>query len=256
MLDEWQRSAFLNNALERSSFSNKLWPADRENGNPLAAWLKWRRGRHTFTTAIFSGTYDDYIGGWEDSSLYYGSWLGDFSEKSRFDKQQYWISLYYQDVDAGEDSLAKGNTSALALVHRIAKGSWMIHSSFGLGDNGRQSSFDKEGSFKGVVVMPMVWLLEERLKLVIRYQHQRASRDKGIVLNSRYARVAEARDSEQIDINGGRGDKHHGAYLGFNYYFCDENLKLMTALQHDRLSSGGQMVYQGWTLGSSLRVWF
>ena len=53
MADEWQRSSTLINCLERSSFSNKLWLYDKENGNPLAVWLKWRAGRNTFDTAIF-----------------------------------------------------------------------------------------------------------------------------------------------------------------------------------------------------------
>ena len=62
MADEWQRSSTLINCLERSSFSNKLWLYDKEKGNPLAAWIKWKTGKHTFDTAIFSGTYDDYVG--------------------------------------------------------------------------------------------------------------------------------------------------------------------------------------------------
>ena len=63
-------------------FAGRYGFYDKEKGNPLAAWVKWTAGKHTFDTAVFSGTYDDYIGGWEDSKIYYGSWLGDFSEGS------------------------------------------------------------------------------------------------------------------------------------------------------------------------------
>ena len=101
----------------------------------------------------------------------------------------------------------------------------------------------------------MYWLQEDRLKLVLRYQYEGSDEKKGVGLNSRYARVAEDRDSN-IKINSGRGDNHHSAYAGLNYYFCGENLKLISGIQYDDLSSAGARVYEGWTLGTSLRIWF
>ena len=255
MADEWQRSAYLTNALERSDFSNKLWLSDEENGNPLAAWIKWKQGRHTFDTAVFSGTYDDYVGGWKDSKTYYASWLGDFSEGSGFDKKEFWLSFYSQDSTTSEDRLAKGNDYAFALVNRLAQGPWAFHTSIGFGNNGPQSDPDLEGDFGGIVAMPMYWIQENRLKLVLRYQYEGSDNPKGIRLNSRYARLAEARDSS-VDVNSGRGDDHHSLYAGLNYYFCGENLKLISGIQHDDLSSAGKTQYQGWTLGTSLRIWF
>jgi len=43
--------------------------------------------------------------------------------------------------------------------------------------------------------MPKYWIKEDRLKLVLRYQYDGSDNAKGIRLKSRYARVAEARDS-------------------------------------------------------------
>ncbi len=255
MADEWQRSAYLTNALERSDFSNKLWPSDKGSGNPLAAWIKWKQGIHTFDTAVFSGTYEDYIGGWEDSIMYYASWLGDFSEGSGFDTKDFWISLYSQDSTTAEDRLAKGNDYAIAFVNRLAQGPWALHTSIGFGNNGPHTSSVREGDFGGIVVMPMYWLQEDRLKLVLRYQYEGSDEPEGIRLNSRYARVAGARDSS-LDINSGRGDDHHSVYAGLNYYFCGENLKLISGIQYDDLSSAGASVYEGWTIGSSFRIWF
>jgi hypothetical protein len=255
MADEWQRSSTMIHCLERSSFSNKLWLYDKEKGNPLATWIKWTAGKHTFDAAVFSGTYDDYLGGWEDSKVFYGSWLGDYSQGSSFDSLEYWISYYQQEGLISEDRLAGGNEWALSLVNRIENGPWAFHSTLAWGDNGDQSNLNREGSFGGVVLMPMYWLKDEKMKVVSRFLYQKSDLSEGLKLNSRYAPLADTRDSS-IDLNSGRGDQHQGIYLGLNYYLCGENLKLVSGIQHDELKSMGDTQFRGWTLGTSLRLWF
>ena len=255
MADEWQRSSTMIHCLERSSFSNKLWLYDKEKGNPLATWIKWTAGKHTFDAAVFSGTYDDYLGGWEDSKVFYGSWLGDYSQGNSFDSLEYWISYYQQEGLISEDRLAGGNEWALSLVNRIENGPLALHSTLAWGDNGDQSNLNREGSFAGVVLMPMYWLKDEKMKVVSRFLYQKSDLSEGLKLNSRYAPLADTRDSS-IDLNSGRGDQHQGIYLGLNYYLCGENLKLVSGIQHDELKSVGDTQFRGWTLGTSLRLWF
>jgi hypothetical protein len=255
MADEWQRSSTMINCLERSSFSNKLWLYDQENGNPLAAWVKWKAGRNTFDTAIFSGTYDDYIGGWTDSNVYYASWLGDYSESSSYELHEYWLSYYKQEGSLTDERLAGGNDWAFSFVNRIGDGPWALHTTLAFGNNGDQTAANREGDFGGIVLMPMYWLMEKKLKLVSRYLYQQSSQSEGIKLNSRYVPLADSRDGS-IDLNSGRGDEHHAFYLGLNYYFCGENLKLVNGLQYDDLRSAGANQYEGWTIGSSFRIWF
>lgn len=255
MADEWQRSSTMIHCLERSSFSNKLWLYDKEKGNPLATWIKWTAGKHTFDAAVFSGTYDDYLGGWEDSKVFYASWLGDYSKGSSFDSIEYWISYYQQDGLISEDRLAGGNDWALSLVNRIKNGPWAFHSTLAWGDSGDQSNPNREGSFGGFVLMPMYWLKDEKMKVVSRFLYQKSDLSEGLKLNSRYAPLADTRDSS-IDLNSGRGDQHQGIYLGLNYYLCGENLKLVSGIQHDELKSMGDTQFRGWTLGTSLRLWF
>ena len=89
----------------------------QEKGNPLATWVKWKSGNHSFDTALFSGTYDDYIGGWKDSKVYYASWLGDFSEQTTADMLEFWISYYKQSSSSNEDRLAGGNDWAISFVN-------------------------------------------------------------------------------------------------------------------------------------------
>jgi len=185
-MDEWQRSSTLINCLERSSFSNKLWLYDKEKGNPLAAWIKWKTGKHTFDTAIFSGTYDDYVGDWSDSKVYYASWLGNFSESSSYELHEYWLSYYKQDGEINQDRLAGGNDWAVSFVNRLGNGPWSLHSTLAFGDNGDQANLNREGSFSGLVLMPMYWLQENKLKLVVRCLYQEADKSQGLKLNSRY----------------------------------------------------------------------
>ena len=255
MADEWQRSSTMINCLERSSFSNKLWLYDKEKGNPMATWVKWKSGKNTFDAAVFSGTYDDYIGGWSDSKVYYASWLGDFSATSSYEMHEYWLSFYKQDGSLNEDQLAGGNDWALSFVNRIGDGPWALHSTVALGNNGEQINANREGSFGGIVLMPMYWIKEDKIKLVGRYLYQESKQIEGLKLNSRYVPLADTRDST-IDLNSGRGDEHHGFYLGLNYYLCGENLKLISGIQHDDLSSNGITQYRGWTAGTSFRIWF
>ena len=255
MADEWQRSSTSINCLERSSFANKLWLYDKEKGNPMAAWIKWKTGKHSFDTAVFSGTYDDYIGGWSDSKVYYASWLGDYSEMSSYELHEYWLSFYKQDGGIDQDRLAGGNEWALSFVNRLGGESWALHSTLAFGDNGTQSKIERAGSFGGGVLMPMYWIKKDKLKLVARYLYQQSNQVEGLKLNSRYGPLADTRDTS-IDLNNGRGDKHHGLYLGLNYYLCGENLKLVSGIQHDDLSSNGSTQYRGWSIGSSFRIWF
>jgi hypothetical protein len=261
MADEWQRSSTVINCLERSSFSNKLWLYDKEKGNPMATWVKWKSGIHTFDTAVFSGTYEDYIGGWEDSKVYYASWLGDYSETSSYDLHEYWISYYKQDGSASEDHLAGGMDWAISFVNRIGNDPWSLHSTLAFGDNGNLTksgatkNVDQQGDFWGVVLMPMYWLNDDKIKLVGRYLYQTSDQSDGLNLNSRYATLAGTRDPT-LNVNSGRGDKHQAFYLGLNYYLSGEHLKVISGIQHDDLSSAGATQYQGWTIGSSFRIWF
>jgi len=187
--------------------------------------------------------------------------LGDYSETSSYDLHEYWISFYKQDGGNTEDHLAGGMDWALSLVNRIGNGPWALHSTLAFGDNGNLSksgsakSIDQQGDFWGVVLMPMYWIKEEKLKLVGRYLHQRSDQADGLKLNSRYVPLAGTRDST-LNLNNGRGDNHHGLYLGLNYYLCGEHLKIISGIQRDDLSSEGADVYEGWTLGTSFRIWF
>ncbi|MGB0370168.1 MAG: hypothetical protein ACPGN3_02370 [Opitutales bacterium] len=253
MADEWQRSATHIHTLERSPFSNKLWLSDEENGNPLAAWAKATIGTHTFDLALFSGTYDDWIGGWDDSTVTYLSWESDYSETTGLDTTDVWLSYYYQDGELGEDRLAKGNEWAFSFVTRWGQDDWDFHTTLAYGKNGDQLNPNREGDFWGLVLQPMYWLQADKQKIVARYQYQASEESEGIRLNSRYARLGATQD-DTIDINSGRGDEHHSFYLGYNYYIFGDNLKIISGIEWETLSSNGEDIYSGWSVGTGLRI--
>ncbi|BCX49673.1 hypothetical protein HAHE_35810 [Haloferula helveola] len=254
MTDQWQRSATHINTIERADFSNKMWPNDEDGSNPLAAWLKFTKGLSTVDIAVVSTDESGYMPSWNAGTMLFVSWEGDFAGMTPFDMNDLWFSFFYQDADIPEDRLAGGIEWALAGVSRIGRGPWAVHTSLGIGDNGDQTNPRREGMFWGGYVMPMYWIVDGKLKLVLRYQYQGAEEPDGIRLNGRYARVAEQRLG--LALNGGRGDEHHNLYAGLNWYLCGENVKLMTGVQYDRLESDGQRIYSGWTTSVAARFFF
>ena len=103
--------------------------------------------------------------------------------------------------------------------------------------------------------MPMYWITPNKHKFVTRIQYQKSSQKEGIRLNSRYARLAEKRD-EQLEINAGRGDSHQSYYIGYNYYINEHNLKIVSGIEWEKLSSEGITMYRGCTIGAGIRLLF
>ncbi|MEM9479435.1 MAG: hypothetical protein AAGA58_07265 [Verrucomicrobiota bacterium] len=254
MAEEWQRSAYWINTVERSDFSNKLWPNDEGSSNPLAAWTKFQKGIHEIDLAVFSTDDSDWIPGWEDGVMFFASWEGDYSKHTGLDVTDIWLSAFHQDADPSGDQLANGIENAAAFTTRVEDGPWMLRTTLGIGDNGEQSRANREGTFWGGVVQPMYWLIDEKLKFLFRYQYQASDRSEGIRLDTRYARIAEANGI--ADINGGRGDEHHSVYFGLNWYFDGENKKVVFGTKYDDISTNGDTVYRGWTTGVGLRIHF
>lgn len=136
------------------------------------------------------------------------------------------------------------------------------------GDNGEDYSYseigvptrnpEREGTFWGLVIMPSYWLVEDRFETVFRYQYVSASEEEGFRIAGRYARIAgEVLDfTGPNDLSNGRGDRHHSAYLGLNYYLCGDNAKLMAGVEYDDLNSGSQDVYDGFTGWAAFRMYF
>lgn len=257
LADEWQRSAYLFNPVERSAFANKLWPTDEGGSHPVGAWIRVAKDKNDFQFGVFSTTQDDEFPGWEDGAALYSQWSINLTEGSNFDLKEIVLSGFSQSVDASEDALNRGNEWGSSAILRLHKGPWEVHSTIGAGENSEFANDNRDGGFWGLSFMPMAWLVEDKVKFVSRYQYQHASSPEGIRLNSRYARTADAKGDADLSYTGGRGDRHHNFYLGINYYFCGDNMKIVSGIDYDDIETrNGINVFKGWTVSSAFRFYF
>ncbi|RLQ20722.1 hypothetical protein DWB85_16470 [Seongchinamella sediminis] len=262
MSEEWNVSSKKIHTVERSAISNKIWPYDGAFSNPTGAYAQWSKGALKSTAGVFSTSTHDYWAQWDDGELFYLKFLYDRSASSAADKSELLWTMFYQDTEAGEEALANGLQWASSLSTRFGSGDWTMRLEGIYGDNGefdsagRQKADERQGDFWGIVVLPTVWLWQDRLEGVARYQYQAAQEAEGIRLNSRYVRRSETAEEDIAIPLGGRGDKHHSGYLGLNYYLWKHNLKLMLGLEYDDINSGSRDVYSGWTSFFAIRTYF
>lgn len=235
--------------IERSAISDKLGGAA---SRPTGFTLELDKGPWELLLGVFSGEDDaDFLGGWNDGEFFYGSlrWNATDRLKLRFD--------HVQNNQSGiDDALGYAWGSSLAAIYDDGRFGVLVNAMYG--DNGGlrhngHTQARRHGDFHGFVVMPWYWVLEDRLQVVMSYAYQGSEESEGIRLNSRYIR--EQHDDPLVDVNNGRGDEHHSLYLGVNYHFCRDNLKLMGGISYDRLSTpDGKVEALSYLIG--LRTYF
>jgi len=253
--DEWHVSSRYLKTIERSAIANKVWPFTSRFANPTGGWLEARRGRWSATLGLFSTTHSTEFAPWQDGVLCYGETTLIDPDGGRWRPTRWNLAGFYQDVDSADERLSAGIRWTGSLAALFEGERWQCRANLILGDNGERDNPDREGFFGGVVILPSWWLVPGKLEAAGRYQFQGAGEPEGIRLWSRYARRAEAAAGE-IDIAGGRGDRHNSLYAGLNYYLCSENLKVMGGVQYDDISSEGSHVYSGWTSMVAVRTFF
>ncbi len=87
---------------------------------------------------------------------------------------------------------------------------------------------DRNGDIYGVVIMPSMELIENKLEAVFRYQWAHSTGDR---LRPQSRNVRNTASFDGIGIP--RGDDNHNFYAGLNYFLCGHNLKLMTGVEHE-----------------------
>jgi hypothetical protein len=149
----------------------------------------------------------------------------------------------YKDANGAEPDETVGADWAAAITYQGEFGP------LNLFVNGTYGDFD-HGDVYGVVVMPSMFLIEDKLEAVIRYQWAHSTGDR-LRLQSRNVRNVYRMDGV-ADL---RGDDHHSIYAGLNYFICDHNLKLMAGVEYETLD-GPAVDTEATTLWGAVRFYF
>lgn len=216
--------------IERSTISNKVYAGARPTGFSLDAGA----GRWSWTAALYSagrdggdnGFLSDFHGDW----IYYAhaGWQVTDALLVNFD-------AVYNEGGFGGDSVLPYRW-ALSMNADYNTGRWGVAGDVIVGDNGGAGNgaagTARQGGFRGLVLMPYFWIVEDRLEGVLRYQYGGASAPQGVRVNNRYGRAA---GNDPASLNGGRGDRHHSAYAGLNYHLCGNNAKVMGGVEYQTM---------------------
>lgn len=243
----WATSSNSMRAIERAAIANYSSPSDS-----LGLLISAVRNRWDLQLGLFSG--DDINNGLTlDKGSY---WLGHvgyiFGKQERIDDIRADLRVLINN-DADESETFNQNwVASLSTVMR--KRHWRLMGELIVGENGDLDIPSQRGRYWGVNLTPSVWLVEDRLEAVCRYQYAQAERRNGFRISSHSARRIAS--DAGADINNGYGDKHHSAYAGINYYLCGDHTKAMLGVQWDNLKSQERQVYEGFTTWVAVRLYF
>jgi phosphate-selective porin OprO/OprP len=103
----------------------------------------------------------------------------------------------------------------------------------------------------GFFLQPTYDIILKKLQLVARYSFSDGDGADSILAQRRYER--EAPDL----TGGGNGDRYQAGYLGFQYFFYGDKLKILGGAEYARLDGGGNgSDYDGWTYLTGVRLSF
>lgn len=223
MTEEVHMSSNAIHTIERSAIANKLFGAfSRPTGVTMNAVM----GKWDTTIGVFSGVEgDEFVAGWNAGRVYYLS-----TEYTQNDTLRYILDFAQNDQEGTDDFLGFERATALNMVYD--DGTYGFLGTAVIGQNNEGGA--RGGSFYGFVAMPWYWIIPDKLQAVFQYQYSGASEAEGIRTTSRYFR---ADHGGIIDVNSGRGDSLHTAYVGLNYKFCGNNAKVMSGIEYTNLET-------------------
>lgn len=236
---EWYLSSRSIKTVERSNLSN-IYSPSRATGFFGGAQLETPIKNFDILWGVFSTRERNYSwAAWDGGRAYFGSmrtklWGG----KIRGD-------VIYVDATKDDDEVF-GFDWATSLTYDFDWGPWEIflNSTYGR---------EEDGDIYGFVFLPSTYLIEDRLELVFRYQwaHSTELQLRPGSRNNMSPRSVALADGVIV----AQGDDNHSFYGGLNYYFCEDNLKLMFGLEYETLT-GGITDFEATTLWGALRFFF
>ena len=232
---EWYTSSRRIKTVERSNLSN-IYSPGRATGFFFGAEIE----DFDVVCGVFSTREHNYaLAGWDGGVAYFGS------VRTKVGKGKLRADFLYVDATEDEDEIF-GFEWATSVTYDKNIGNWNL---FVNGTYGRHA----EGDIYGVVVMPSTFLIEDKLEAVFRYQWARSTEQQLRPGRSRSTSVRAVALADGVNI--ARGDQNHSFYLGLNYHFCDDNLKLMTGIEYETLT-GTVTDTEATTVWGAMRFFF
>lgn len=233
---------------ERTGISNKVY---LDGIRPTGFTLEIEKGPWDALLGLFSTEENPEFDAKWDQGLAYQGTLG----YQASDDLKFVADFIYNDSGLDQENHWDYHWAG-SLRAEYFSSRWGLVTEAIIGDNGNEvqgvTNADRQDHFWAAIVTPTYWLVEDRLEAAFQYQYAGSSGSEGIRTSSRYVRRGHA---PGVDVNSGRGDRHHAFYAGLNYIVCDHNSKVMVGIQYDDLNTpqGG---VEATTLWFAYRTYF
>ena len=219
--------------IERSLLNN-YFAGDRVTGVRLEA----SHNKTDYTFGVFNTDGDDET---------FGSWNGgvvlQFGAEFKALGGEFNIQGVYRDStdNVADETIAYDWAVSTTYERELGPFDLFVNGTYGSDDN---------GEVYGVVVMPSIDLIEDKLEAVVRYQWAHSTGN-SLRVQSRNTRNVLSADG----FNDPRGNDHHSIYGGLNYFISGHNAKLMVGIEYEDLDgdTGG---IEATTLWGAVRVFF
>lgn len=243
--------------VERSALSNRLFILSPGGVAPLGTWVRHKAGPWSSFFGMYSTDTAPDWGNWDDGLAWIAQTERDMKAEFGTDSAKLAVAAYYEDTKRGDDRYIGASMNwAVSAWTIIQQGPWTYRANLVFAEADSSNPM-RDGAFWGFVGTVQRELIEDKLEAVGRYHYQGSQNPQGIQMYSRYARLAGGARNEGIPtLAAGRGDQQHSVYLGLNWKLCSHNIKLMSGVEWERLTSGSTEVYEGITYWLGLRSYF
>ncbi|MBB5352204.1 hypothetical protein HNR46_002447 [Haloferula luteola] len=240
--------------VERSALSNRALITTDGGSAPLGAWVRHQSGPWESFLGVYSTDSAAYWGNWDDGIAWIAQTQRDLAEWTGTDSALAALAFYYQDTQDREETLSGQWNWVASAWATLQEGPWTLRGNLLFGEADSTSSL-QDGHVWGAVTTVQRWLIPGKLEAVGRLHYQSSSASQGITPYSRYIPIAVSRELS-APTPSVRGDEQQSLYLGLNAFIHGQNLKLMGAVEWDRISSQSTAVFHGHTYWLALRSYF
>lgn len=120
--------------------------------------------------------------------------------------------------------------------------------------NATVSDDGRGGDPAGIVVLPSIYIIPNKLEAAFRYQWSHASGDNNAPRSSGSRGLRRIALENRLP-NGG-GDNYQAFYAGLNWYLAGDNLKFMTGMEYETFNGNSAREMDGLSVWLAFRTYF